>query len=68
MRRLVVSCAVILLCGATAPVRSQGSPDLPALSAEAMWQLKRLGDPAISPDGKLAVVPVTAYDVEKNEG
>ena len=57
MRRLVVFCAVIFLCGATAPVRSQ---DLPALSAEAMWQLKRLGDPAISPDGKLAVVPVTA--------
>ncbi|HEU4653024.1 MAG TPA: S9 family peptidase [Steroidobacteraceae bacterium] len=37
-------------------------------SAAAMWQLQRLGDPAISPDGRLAVVPVTEYDVEKNRG
>ena len=37
-------------------------------TAEAMWQLKRLADPAISPDGRLAVVPVTTYDMEKNKG
>ncbi len=37
-------------------------------TAAAMWQLKRLADPAISPDGRLAVVPVTKYDVEKNKG
>src|SRR5262245_9340505 len=37
-------------------------------TAEAMWQLKRLADPAISPDGRLAVVPVTHYDVDKNKG
>jgi len=37
-------------------------------TAEAMWQLKRLADPAISPDGRLSVVPVTRYDVEKNKG
>ena len=37
-------------------------------SAAAMWQLKRLGDPTISPDGRMAVVPVTAYDVQKNRG
>jgi dipeptidyl aminopeptidase/acylaminoacyl peptidase len=38
------------------------------LSAETMWQLKRLGAPAIAPDGRLAVVPVTTYDIEKNAG
>jgi len=38
------------------------------LSAEAMWRLKRLGAPAIAPDGRLAVVPVTTYDIEKNIG
>jgi dipeptidyl aminopeptidase/acylaminoacyl peptidase len=38
------------------------------LTAEAMWQLKRLAAPAISPDGRLAVVPVTTYNVEKNKG
>src|SRR5262245_14930370 len=39
-----------------------------ALTAETMWQLKRLAAPAISPDGRLAVVPVTTYDVDKNKG
>jgi dipeptidyl aminopeptidase/acylaminoacyl peptidase len=38
------------------------------LTVETMWQLKRLGDPSISPDGKLAVVPVTRFDVEKDQG
>jgi dipeptidyl aminopeptidase/acylaminoacyl peptidase len=38
------------------------------LSADAMWRFKRLGQPAIAPDGRLAVVPVTTYDVEKNVG
>ena len=35
----------------------------PPYSAAAMWQLQRLGEPDISPDGRLAVVPVTRYDV-----
>ncbi|MGH8286380.1 MAG: prolyl oligopeptidase family serine peptidase, partial [Steroidobacteraceae bacterium] len=38
------------------------------LSADKMWTLHRLADPAISPDGKLAVVPVTRYDVKENKG
>jgi len=38
------------------------------LSAEAMWGLARLGDPAISPDGRFAVVPVTRYDIKANKG
>jgi dipeptidyl aminopeptidase/acylaminoacyl peptidase len=33
-----------------------------------MWRLKRLGDPAISPDGRLAVLPVTSFDIDKNKG
>ena len=33
-----------------------------------MWQMQRLGDPDISPDGRLAVVPVTRFDVDKNKG
>jgi len=33
-----------------------------------MWRLKRLGEPAISPDGRLAVLPVTGYDIDKNKG
>jgi dipeptidyl aminopeptidase/acylaminoacyl peptidase len=38
------------------------------LTAEKMWALKRLGDPAITPDGANAVVPVTTYDVAENKG
>jgi len=38
------------------------------LNADAMWRFKRLGQPAIAPDGKLAVVPVTTYDIDKNIG
>jgi dipeptidyl aminopeptidase/acylaminoacyl peptidase len=38
------------------------------LTAEKMWALKRLGEPAITPDGRIAVVPVTSYDVKENKG
>jgi len=38
------------------------------LTAEKMWALKRLGDPAITPDGLTAVVPVTTYDIAENKG
>ncbi len=37
-------------------------------TAQAMWKLKRLADPAISPDGRLAVVAVTTYDIDANKG
>jgi dipeptidyl aminopeptidase/acylaminoacyl peptidase len=37
-------------------------------TAERMWALKRLGDPAITPDGRFAVVPLTTYDVAENKG
>ena len=39
-----------------------------ALSAESMWQLKRIGNPAISPDGRHAVYAVTSYDDENDKG
>lgn len=37
------------------------------ISHEAMWQMKRLGSPVVSPDGRWAVIPVTepAYDSQK---
>src|SRR5690606_36437164 len=46
------------------PVFAQQRP----LTAETMWSLKRLGEPAISPDGRLAAVPVTHYDINENKG
>src|SRR5688500_7022280 len=54
----------IAVSSALAPLAQAAQP----YTADAMWKLKRLGDPAISPDGRLAVVPVTKYDIEKNKG
>ena len=38
------------------------------LSAERMWSMVRLGDADISPDGKLAVVSATRFNVEEKRG
>lgn len=37
------------------------------LTAERMWSLSRLGETAISPDGRMAVVSVTRFDIEENK-
>jgi dipeptidyl aminopeptidase/acylaminoacyl peptidase len=34
------------------------------LSADVLWQLKRIGAPVVSPDGRWVVAPVTRYTVE----
>jgi dipeptidyl aminopeptidase/acylaminoacyl peptidase len=60
--------AALALACATAPTFAASPEPLPPLTAESMWQLKRVGDPALSPDGRLAVVPVTRYDVKENKG
>ena len=38
------------------------------MSAQKNWELQRLGGTAISPDGRVAVVAVTRYDVKENKG
>jgi dipeptidyl aminopeptidase/acylaminoacyl peptidase len=45
-------------------VRPGGRP----LTAEDLWRVPRVGTPQPSPDGRFGIVPVTAYDLEKNEG
>ena len=40
----------------------------PPLDVAALWQLKRIGVPTLSPDGAQACAPVTSYDMDKNEG
>jgi dipeptidyl aminopeptidase/acylaminoacyl peptidase len=39
-----------------------------ALTPEDLWRIPRVGEPAPGPDGSFVVVPVTAYDLEKNQG
>ena len=51
------------------PVRRSGrSARKPPLDVDALWAIKRIGVPTLSPDGRYACAPVTSYDVEKNEG
>ncbi len=60
--------ASLVLAGAAF---AQSAPPADAsrlLTAEKMWGLKRLGDPSITPDGALAVLPVTTYDINENKG
>ena len=54
--------ALLLIAIPTAAVA-----DAAPLTAEVMWQMKRVGTPAISPDGRSAVYPVTEYDVAENK-
>lgn len=54
----------LLACGPIAAFAAGTTP----YTAEAMWGLARLGNPTLSPDGALAVVPVTRYDLGTNKG
>ncbi len=54
--------------GAAAAIAMGDAAPSGRLSVEAMWSLARLGDPVISPDGTLAVVPVTRFDMKENKG
>ena len=46
------------------PARKGAGP----LTAELLWSIPRVGSPSPSPDGAWVAVPVTTYDLEKNEG
>jgi dipeptidyl aminopeptidase/acylaminoacyl peptidase len=42
--------------------------DRKPLDVETLWKMPRVGAPVPSPDGTRAIVPVTTYDMETNEG
>ena len=42
--------------------------DTVPFSAERSWQVQRIGGPAITPDGKTIVAPVTRFDMKENKG
>ncbi len=64
--------ALVVAVGAAAGVAAEAGATEPAargpLTAETLWRLQRLADPALSPDGRAAVVPVTTYDVKEDKG
>ena len=66
LRRLLVvaSCAPLLLA---AESRAAQAPARLPLTHEALWMMKRVGTPVVSPDGRLVVFSVTepSYDEKK---
>jgi dipeptidyl aminopeptidase/acylaminoacyl peptidase len=56
------------LCLASAAYAQTPANNARQFTAEKMWGLKRLGGPAITPDGATAVLPVTSYDIAENKG
>ena len=58
-----VICVLICVTADGAQAQSHAQP----YTAAAMWQLQRLGKPTISPDGRLAALAVTHYDIDKNQ-
>jgi dipeptidyl aminopeptidase/acylaminoacyl peptidase len=68
----IVPAALALVLLALAPPLPAQAPDAAAgprapLTAESMWQLKRLSSPALSPDGRHAVVAVASHDKAKDQ-
>ncbi len=55
--------AALVLCPALAAAEAP-TP----LTAESLWQLQRIGGPAISPDGSQAVYAVTRHDADNDKG
>ncbi len=60
----LLAAALLLASPAAAPADTAPAP----LNAETMWNLKRIGNPALSPDGRLAVYSVTRFDAENDKG
>jgi dipeptidyl aminopeptidase/acylaminoacyl peptidase len=51
------------------PSRRATSKDArPPFDVDALWAVKRIGTPTLSPDGRLACASVTSYAMERNAG
>lgn len=62
---LIVSGAA---CAATGKVSSEAdAEDRNLLTVERLWEMKRIGSPVISPDGRWVVAPVTRYTVDDDK-
>jgi dipeptidyl aminopeptidase/acylaminoacyl peptidase len=59
-----MQCLFLFVVSSWASVHSQAE----RLTPERLWDLARIGDAAVSPDGKQLAYLVTRYDLKKNEG
>jgi dipeptidyl aminopeptidase/acylaminoacyl peptidase len=69
MKRPTISCVFLLLSLASpAFAHAQASPPKTPITHETLWMMKRVGAPAVSPNGKWVVYPVTepSYDKDRS--
>ncbi|WP_428637047.1 prolyl oligopeptidase family serine peptidase [Shewanella sp.] len=60
----IVTLLLCILMPVTTVFAETGKP----LSVEVLWQLSRIGNPSISPNGDYIIAPVTEYDVPEDKG
>lgn len=58
---------VLMVVGAVGVGVAQESASRTPLTAEVLWQMQRIGNPVISPDGRWVVAPVTRYTVSDDK-
>ncbi len=63
-RILIALALVVALAWAVDPA---AAAERRPLDPETLWRIQRLGSPAISPDGRLAVVTLTSFDLDDDK-
>ncbi|NHA14703.1 S9 family peptidase [Thioalkalivibrio sp. XN279] len=63
--RHVLVLLLALLAASWSPVNAS---EIKPLDADTLWELKRLSNPAISPDGSQVVLAVTRYEMKDDKG
>src|SRR5262245_60238769 len=56
-----------LLAGGWLATAASSTETKRLITPQDLWAMKRLGSPALSPDGKMAVFTVTEWSIEKNK-
>jgi dipeptidyl aminopeptidase/acylaminoacyl peptidase len=64
LRFVPAAVVVSVLAIHATPAPAQPRP----LTADTLWEMKRVGLPDVSPDGRRIAVSVTTYDVQENKG
>lgn len=59
--------ALLLVLAVFAPIAAGTTTGKRPITAQDLWAVKRVGAPALSPDGKRAVVSVQEWSIEKNK-
>ncbi len=59
--------ALLLVLSVIAPLAASAATSKRPITAQDLWAVKRVGAPALSPDGKRVVVSVQEWSIEKNK-